>query len=108
MSLRLEILLHILSVSCSLQVIPWEYFGPFETLVITFFIAFTACHKSFWFVVKYVSFINLLIDYVLAKDTFYVESFDNGINIFQDKRISFSDEQYKFRSNLAVLHWNEN
>lgn len=47
-------------------------------------------------------------DYVLAKDTFYVESFNNVINIFQDKRISFSDEQYKFRSNLAVLHWNEN
>jgi hypothetical protein len=36
------------------------------------------------------------------------ESFNNVINIFQDKRISFSDEQYKFRSNLAVLHWNEN
>jgi hypothetical protein len=32
-------------------------------------------------------------DYVLAKDTFYVESFNNVINIFQDKRISFSDEQ---------------
>jgi hypothetical protein len=46
--------------------------------------------------------------YALAKDTFYVESFNNVINIFQDKRISFSDEQYKFRSNLAVLHWNEN
>jgi hypothetical protein len=47
-------------------------------------------------------------DYVSAKDTFYVESFNNVINIFQDKRISFSGEQYKFRLNLAVLHWNEN
>ena len=47
-------------------------------------------------------------DYVSAKVTFYVESFNNVINIFQDKRISFSGEQYKFRLNLAVLHWNEN
>jgi len=47
-------------------------------------------------------------DYVLAKDTFYVESFNNVMNIFQNKRICFSEEQYKFRSNLAVLHWNEN
>jgi len=43
-------------------------------------------------------------DYVLAKDTFYVESFNNVMNIFQDKRICFSEEQCKFRSNLAVLH----
>lgn len=47
-------------------------------------------------------------DYVLGKDTFYVESFNNVMNIFQDKRISFGDDQYRFRSNLAVCHWNEN
>ncbi|CAC5421807.1 unnamed protein product [Mytilus coruscus] len=47
-------------------------------------------------------------DYILAKDTFYVESFNNVVNIFQDKRICFGDDQYKLRSNLAVCHWNEN
>lgn len=47
-------------------------------------------------------------DYVLAKDTSYVESFNNVMNIFQDKRICFSDLQYNLRSQLAVLHWNEN
>ena len=47
-------------------------------------------------------------DYILGKDTFYVESFNNVMNVFQDKRIAFGDEQYKLRSNLAVCHWNEN
>lgn len=47
-------------------------------------------------------------DYIHAKDTFYVESFNNVVNIFQDKRICFGDDQYKLRSNLAVCHWNEN
>ena len=42
-----------------------------------------------------------------GRDTHYVESF-NVLNIFQDKRISFSSEEYKRRSQLAVLHWNEN
>ncbi|CAC5357022.1 unnamed protein product [Mytilus coruscus] len=45
-------------------------------------------------------------DYILAKDIFYVESFNNVVNIFQDKRICFGDDQYKLRSNLAVCHWN--
>lgn len=47
-------------------------------------------------------------DYILSRDSSYVESFNNVMNIFQDKRICFSDMQYKLRSNLAVLHWNEN
>ncbi|CAC5390215.1 unnamed protein product [Mytilus coruscus] len=47
-------------------------------------------------------------DYVLGKDTFYVESFNNVINIYQDKRIAFGDKQYNARSNLAVCQWNEN
>ena len=46
--------------------------------------------------------------YCLAKDTYYVESFNNVMNIFQDKRIAFTDAQYNLRSHLAVLHWNEN
>lgn len=47
-------------------------------------------------------------DYRLCRDTYYVESFNNVVNVYQDKRISFSDEQYNARANLAVCHWNEN
>ncbi|OWF46804.1 hypothetical protein KP79_PYT22279 [Mizuhopecten yessoensis] len=47
-------------------------------------------------------------DFVLARDTFYVESFNNVMNIFYDKWISFSDKQYETRSELAVCHWNTN
>ncbi|CAC5378964.1 unnamed protein product [Mytilus coruscus] len=47
-------------------------------------------------------------DYTLGRDTFYVESFNNVINIYQNKRISFGDLQYNARNNLAVCHWNEN
>ncbi|OWF48170.1 hypothetical protein KP79_PYT14453 [Mizuhopecten yessoensis] len=43
-------------------------------------------------------------DYRLGRDTFYVESFNNVINIYQDKRIAFSDDQYTSRANLAVCH----
>ena len=43
-----------------------------------------------------------------GKDTHYVESFNNVINIFQDKRVSFSSVEYNKRAKLAVLHWNEN
>jgi hypothetical protein len=43
-------------------------------------------------------------DFCLAKETHYVESFNNVMNIFQDKRISFGDAEYKVRSDLAVLH----
>ena len=47
-------------------------------------------------------------DYRLCRDTYYVESFNDVVNVYQDKRISFSDEQYNARANLAVCHWNEN
>ncbi|KAJ8297993.1 hypothetical protein KUTeg_024524 [Tegillarca granosa] len=47
-------------------------------------------------------------DFVLAKDTFYVESFNNVMNVFQDKRIAFTDDHYRSRSQLAVCMWNEN
>ena len=47
-------------------------------------------------------------DFVLARDSYYVESFNTVMNIFQDNRIDFSNQQYNMRSQLAVLHWNEN
>ena len=47
-------------------------------------------------------------DYIYGRDTFYVESFNNVINVYQNKRIAFGDEQYNTRNNLAVCHWNEN
>ena len=48
------------------------------------------------------------LDFALARDTYYVESFNNAILTFMDKRIVFSTEEYLVRSQLAVLHWNEN
>jgi hypothetical protein len=47
-------------------------------------------------------------DFVYGKDTYYVESFNNVMNIFQDKRIAFGDAQYNTRAEMAVCHWNEN
>jgi len=47
-------------------------------------------------------------DFILGKDSSIVESFNNSMNIFHDKRIAFSDAQYLSRSHLAVCHWNEN
>ena len=49
-----------------------------------------------------------LHDFWLGKDTYYVESFNNVLNIYQDKRIAFGDKQYNARANLAVCQWNEN
>ena len=43
-----------------------------------------------------------------ATDTSYVESFNNHLNIWHDKRINFGKEQFRMRSELAVLSWNEN
>lgn len=47
-------------------------------------------------------------DYVNCIDTHYVESFNNALLVYHDKRIKFGDEEYKRRSNMAVLDWNEN
>jgi hypothetical protein len=47
-------------------------------------------------------------DYVHARDTFLVESFNNVVLIYLDKRIHYKDLVYKMRRNLAVLDWNEN
>lgn len=47
-------------------------------------------------------------DFKLGRDTYFVESFNNTLNIYQDKRIAFSSEQYKVRAFLSTCHWNEN
>lgn len=46
-------------------------------------------------------------DYALCKDTYYVESFNNSVLVYLDKRIHYKDKSYMIRSNLAVLSWNE-
>ncbi|XP_078700628.1 uncharacterized protein LOC144927194 isoform X2 [Branchiostoma floridae x Branchiostoma belcheri] len=46
-------------------------------------------------------------DYVLCKDTLYVESFNNSCLQYVDKRIFFGDVNYSLRMGLAVLDWNE-
>ena len=48
------------------------------------------------------------MNFRFARDTFYVESLNNSLLIFMDKRIVFTDEEYECRENLGVLHWNEN
>ena len=47
-------------------------------------------------------------DFVHAMDTYYVESFNNVLNIFHDKRIHFGDASYKLRTGPAICHWNAN
>ena len=47
-------------------------------------------------------------EFVLVRDTSYVGRFNNVMDIFQDKRISFEGKQYNARSQLAVLYWKEN
>lgn len=47
-------------------------------------------------------------DYVMGRNTSYFESFNHDMNIYTDKRTSFSNQEYNARSNLAVLQWNEN
>ena len=46
-------------------------------------------------------------DYVLACNTYYVESFNNTCLIYQDKRIHYGNVMYKMRIELAILDWNE-
>ncbi|KAM7287377.1 uncharacterized protein ISCGN_031068 [Ixodes scapularis] len=46
-------------------------------------------------------------DYVEAKDTYHVESFNNSILIYLDKRVHYLDDTYNLRQSLAVLDWNE-
>ena len=42
--------------------------------------------------------------FVNAMDTFHVESFNNVLNMFHDKRIALKEVEYKRRSMLAVCH----
>ena len=47
-------------------------------------------------------------DYTQCIDTHYVESFNNSCLIYHDKRIVFSDKEYKRRTAMSILDWNEN
>lgn len=47
-------------------------------------------------------------DFVHGMYTSHVESFNNVMNMFHDKRIYYSDKEYLARSLIAVLYWNEN
>ena len=46
--------------------------------------------------------------YALCKNTHYVESFNNALLQYVDKRIVFGKKNYIMRINIAVLDWNEN
>uniref|UniRef100_A0A147BQ57 Uncharacterized protein n=2 Tax=Ixodes ricinus TaxID=34613 RepID=A0A147BQ57_IXORI len=46
-------------------------------------------------------------DYIQAKDTYHVESFNNTMLIYIDKRVHYMDRSYSLRQGLAVLDWNE-
>ena len=46
-------------------------------------------------------------DYIYGRDTYLVESFNNVMLIYLDKRIHYRDQTYEMRRNLAVLDWNE-
>ena len=47
-------------------------------------------------------------DFVYCMDTYFVESFNNMMLQYHDKRLGshFGERQYKFRTDLAVLDWN--
>lgn len=48
-------------------------------------------------------------NYIFAMDTYPVESFNNTLNVFHDKRVGASgDKLYKMNTDLAICHWNEN
>ena len=46
-------------------------------------------------------------EYSKCRDTHYVESFNNALLQYHDKRIVFGTETYAMRINLAILDWNE-
>ncbi|MEW8544680.1 MAG: hypothetical protein AB2693_14230 [Candidatus Thiodiazotropha sp.] len=46
-------------------------------------------------------------DYALSKDTYYVESFNNAMLIYLDKRVHMRNRTYEMRRDLAILDWNE-
>ena len=47
-------------------------------------------------------------NFVLGRETAHVESFNNTMNMFHDKRSFYGKEEYALRSHIAVMHWNEN
>ena len=47
-------------------------------------------------------------DFSHGMSSSHVESFNNIMNMYHDKRIFYSDEEYVARSYIAVLYWNEN
>ena len=47
-------------------------------------------------------------DYKYCSDTHYVESFNNFLLQYHDKRIVFGQDTYNLRTNLSILDWNEN
>ena len=47
-------------------------------------------------------------DFVHCIDTHYVESYNNACLIYHDKRISLGKREYKRRTDMAILDWNEN
>ena len=46
-------------------------------------------------------------DFVLARSTYYIESFNNTCLIYLDKRIHYKNTMYELRRDLCVLDWNE-
>jgi hypothetical protein len=46
--------------------------------------------------------------YTRCVDTHYVESFNNVVLVYADKRVHYGNTMYALRLNLAILDWNEN
>ena len=46
-------------------------------------------------------------DFVLARATYYIESYNNSCLIYLDKRIHYQNKMYVLRRDLSVLDWNE-
>ena len=44
---------------------------------------------------------------MLARSTYYIESFNNTCLIYLDKRIHYKNTMYELRRDLCVLDWNE-
>ena len=47
-------------------------------------------------------------DYCMTLDIYFFERFNNMLNIFHAKRISFGTKQYRLRSDLILQQWNVN
>ncbi|XP_070559392.1 uncharacterized protein [Ptychodera flava] len=46
--------------------------------------------------------------FIDCKDTHYVESYNNVVLVYTDKRVVLGNYTYKLRSDMACLDWNEN